>query len=148
MRSEGRVKLLNFAYLSLDKKKMLGCGSYSKVYRGKYRGTPVAIKMLFTVDLNPEIIRRCCTEAQLLSDVSHPNVVEIFGVSVLPPRSAISYSVCPHNCTEPLSSRPTTASVLFWRYVNMDPSQMSFVGHQVVVSLVVHYPCAMRIECS
>jgi hypothetical protein len=90
MRSEGRVKLLNFAYLSLDKKKLLGCGSYSKVYRGKYRGTPVAIKLLFTVDLNPEIIRRCCTEAQLLSDVTHPNVVEIFGVSVLPPRSPAS----------------------------------------------------------
>jgi hypothetical protein len=96
MRSEGRVKLLNFAYLSLDKKKMLGCGSYSKVYRGKYRGTPVAIKLLFTVDLNPEIIRRCCTEAQLLSDVSHPNVVEIFGVSVLPPRSPQSRCLYPH----------------------------------------------------
>jgi serine/threonine-protein kinase CTR1 len=97
MRSEGRVKLLNFAYLSLDKKKLLGCGSYSKVYRGKYRGTPVAIKLLFTVDLNPEIIRRCCTEAQLLSDVTHPNVVEIFGVSVLPPRSPIPLpTLSPH----------------------------------------------------
>lgn len=58
MRTEGQVKLLNFAYLSLDKKRMLGCGSFSKVYRGKYRGTPVAIKLLFTVDLNPDIIKR------------------------------------------------------------------------------------------
>ena len=58
LRREGQVKLLNFAYLSLDKKSMLGCGSYSKVYKGKYRGTPVALKLLFTVDLNPDIIKR------------------------------------------------------------------------------------------
>jgi len=94
LRTEGRVKLLNFAYLSLDKKSMLGCGSYSKVYKGRYRGTPVAIKLLFTNDLNPDVIKRCSTEAQLLSEISHPNVVEIFGVSVLPPSVCIVLEIC------------------------------------------------------
>lgn len=65
-----------------------------KVYRGKYRGTPVAIKLIFTVDLNPEIIHRVCKEAQLLSQINHPNVVEIFGVSVFPPSVCLVLEIC------------------------------------------------------
>lgn len=53
--TEGSVRLLNFAYLSLESNTLLGSGSYSKVYRGAYKDTPVAIKMLFTNDLNPEV---------------------------------------------------------------------------------------------
>jgi serine/threonine protein kinase len=94
LNSQGTVKLLNFAYLSLDIKTLLGSGSYSKVYRGAFKGTPVAIKLLFTVDLNPEVIKRCSSEAQILSKISHPNVVDIFGVSVLPPSVCIVLEIC------------------------------------------------------
>jgi len=94
LRAEGQVKLLNFAFLSLNKSQLLGVGSFSKVYRGKYRGTPVAIKLIFTVDLNPEIIHRVCKEAQLLSQINHPNVVEIFGVSVFPPSVCLVLEIC------------------------------------------------------
>jgi hypothetical protein len=86
---EGTVKLLNFAYLSLDRqgKRLLGAGSFSKVYAGKYRSHPVAVKMLFTQDLNPDVIKRCSNEARILTEISpHPNVVRVFGVAVLPPR--------------------------------------------------------------
>jgi hypothetical protein len=86
LNTQGTVKLLNFAYLSLNSSHQLGSGSFSKVYSGAYKGTPVAIKLLFTVDLNPEVIKRCSSEAQILSKISHPNVVDIFGVAVLPPR--------------------------------------------------------------
>lgn len=56
LRSSGEVRLLNFAYLELKKSApVLGYGSYSKVYAGEFRGRPVAIKMLFTPDLNPEV---------------------------------------------------------------------------------------------
>ena len=85
----GTVKLLNFAYLSLEKqgRKMLGVGSFSKVYAGRYRNHPVAVKMLFTQDLNPDVIRRCSNEARILTEISpHPNVVHVYGVAVLPPR--------------------------------------------------------------
>lgn len=59
LRSMGNVKLLNFAYITLRKSApILGSGSSSKVYSGEYRGFPVAIKMLVTPDLNPEVIRR------------------------------------------------------------------------------------------
>lgn len=83
---DGVVKLLNFAYMTLDKSSLLGCGSFSKVYKGTYRSSPVAIKLIFTVDLNPEIIGRCMSEAEILSKIRHPNVVDIYGVCVFPPR--------------------------------------------------------------
>lgn len=95
---EGTVKLLNFAYLSLDKqgRKLLGSGSFSKVYAGRYRSHPVAVKMLFTQDLNPDVIKRCSNEARILTEIApHPNVVRVFGVAVLPPRySRRLYSIC------------------------------------------------------
>ncbi|KAJ1435097.1 kinase-like domain-containing protein [Ochromonadaceae sp. CCMP2298] len=80
----GSVKLLNFAYLSLDRggKKLLGAGSFSKVYAGRYRSQPVAVKMLFTQDLNPDV-------------GPHPHVVSIFGVAVLPPSVCIILEICP-----------------------------------------------------
>lgn len=153
LRSVGRVKLLNFAYLSLDKSSLLGCGSFSKVYRGKYRGTPVAIKLLFTLDLNPELIRRynessnmyelvmcvdvlyrCSKEAQILSDIRHPNVVEIFGVSVLPPRYAdISYVTLMSFAKYPLS-----VFVLCWKYATMDRSLRSLEGRLAEGWCVAH----------
>eukprot|EP01035_Chromulina_nebulosa_P017731 gene17731-23323_t len=95
LRSNGSVKLLNFAYISLRKRvPILGSGSFSKVYPGEYRGIPVAIKMIFTPDLNPEVIRRCCNEAEILSSIRHENVVDIYGVSVLPPSVCIVLEKC------------------------------------------------------
>lgn len=89
------VKLLNFAYISLDKTAiMLGTGSYSKVYLGSYKNRAVAIKMLFTPDLNVDVIRRCCNEAKILSRISHPNIVNIIGVVVLPPSVCIVLEIC------------------------------------------------------
>lgn len=69
--------------------------------QGTYRRTPVAIKLLFTPDLNPHVIRRCASEASILSQISrlggdkfHANVVKIFGVSVLPPSVCIVLEIC------------------------------------------------------
>ena len=93
---QGTIRLLNFAYLSLDSKaKLLGAGSFSKVYSGYYKGTPVAIKMLFTQDLNPDVIKRCSNEARILSELSHSeHVVKIYGAAVLPPSVCIVLEIC------------------------------------------------------
>jgi hypothetical protein len=88
------VRLLNFAYISLDKSKLLGQGSFSKVYLGKYRQRPCAIKLIFTIDVTQEIICRVAAEAQILSTIKHTNVVEILGVSVLPPSCCILLELC------------------------------------------------------
>jgi hypothetical protein len=88
------VKLLNFAYLSLNTNKILGTGSFSRVYLGKYRQKPVAIKLIYTMDVTKEIIARIAAEAEILSSLKCPNVVEILGVSVLPPSVCIILELC------------------------------------------------------
>jgi serine/threonine protein kinase len=92
----GAVKLLNFAYIALDKNKQLGSGSFSRVYQGRYRDQPCAIKLIFTVDLTVDVIKRVAAEAQLLSLIRHPNVVDILGVAVLPPSVCILLELCIH----------------------------------------------------
>eukprot|EP01038_Epipyxis_sp_PR26KG_P004307 gene4307-6103_t len=88
------VRLLNFAYITLDRNQTLGSGSFSKVYLGSYRGRKCAIKLVFTMDLTQDVIRRIAAEAQILSMFKHPNIVEIFGVSVLPPSVCILLELC------------------------------------------------------
>ena len=92
--TEGGVKLLNFAYIKLDEKRLLGQGSFSRVYSGTYRNRVCAVKMIYTLDLTVETISRIAAEAELLSSVKHPNIVNIFGVSVLPPSVCILLELC------------------------------------------------------
>ena len=91
---EEEVKLLNFAYITMDKKKTLGSGSFSKVYKGAYKSEPCAIKLIYTVDLTIDVIMRVASEAQILSRITHTNIVKIFGVSVLPPSVCILLEFC------------------------------------------------------
>jgi hypothetical protein len=100
---EGTIRLINTAYLNLEKpQRLLGAGSFSKVYAGFYKGLPVAMKMLFTQDINPDVIKRCSNEAKILSEISKsPNVVKIFGVSVFPPRYVMLFRFI-FSCVFPL----------------------------------------------
>jgi serine/threonine protein kinase len=88
------VRLLNFAYITLDKTRQLGSGSFSKVYLGSYRKERCAIKLIFTLDLTQDVIRRVAAEAQILSMIKHKNIVNILGVSVLPPSVCILLELC------------------------------------------------------
>jgi len=95
LQKQSGVKLLNFAYMSLDRSKMLGMGSSSKVYMGLMKNKrPVAIKLLFTMDLTHEIIHRVCMEVSILTKLKHPNVVNIYGISILPPSICIVLEFC------------------------------------------------------
>lgn len=94
--TEGRARLINHRWLSLKESQVLGNGSFSKVFVGKYKGEMVAIKMLFTPDLNEELVQRSLREATILTDISHPNVVHIYGVSIRPPSVCIVLEICPY----------------------------------------------------
>ena len=94
IKSMKSVKLANFAYIALDANKLLGQGSFSKVYKGKYKQQECAIKLIFTVDLTLDVIQRVAAESQILSHLRHPNVIGIYGVAVLPPSVCILLELC------------------------------------------------------
>ena len=89
-----KINVLNFSYITLEKDRLLGTGSFSKVYKGKYKGIECAIKLVFTVDLTQYEVQRVMKEAQILSSIKNPNIVSIFGVSVYPPSVCILLELC------------------------------------------------------
>lgn len=93
------VKLLNFALITMDKQRLLGSGSFSKVvnmlecrqfymkynilflcqvYEGSYRKKRCAVKLIFTVDLTEDVIRRVAAEARILSQIQVFQVLFIY----------------------------------------------------------------------
>ena len=112
-RKQGGVRILNFAFLRIDQpvdddldgvsggasvnkpqQIVLGSGSTSRVFQGTFRDRPVAIKMIFCPDLTPETVASFYHEATLLAQLSHPNVVDVLGVCVLPPAICLVMELC------------------------------------------------------
>lgn len=54
----------------MDSSKLIGSGSFSKVYIGAYRKRKCAIKLIFTPDLTEDVIQRIGAEAQILSSIN------------------------------------------------------------------------------
>jgi hypothetical protein len=50
-------------------------------------------KVLFTVEIIPEEVQRTCMEASLLHNLQSPNVVQLFGIAVLPPSLCVVLEV-------------------------------------------------------
>ena len=93
--AEPRCAFLHFGLLSIDTRlqdthpaaDVLGTGGAAKVYRGRLRGNkPVAIKMIWSVDITAEIVRQFKAEVMMLARLArHRNVVQVEGYSVMPP---------------------------------------------------------------
>jgi serine/threonine protein kinase len=61
---------------------LLGEGSYGRVHYGSYDGAEVAVKVLQldARDAAPEVVAGFRREAKLLCDLSHPNILHMYGV--------------------------------------------------------------------
>jgi c-src tyrosine kinase len=62
---------------SLEKKELLGAGQFGEVFEGTYKGEAVAIKTL--KDATPASIEEFMSEAHVMADMKHENIVQFIG---------------------------------------------------------------------
>ncbi|KNC54854.1 TKL protein kinase [Thecamonas trahens ATCC 50062] len=79
----------------LTKIEMVGSGAFGQVFRGKWRGAPVAIKMLSMRTLDAQQLDDFRREAAIMTQLEHPHVVSMMGISSQPPDLAIIVEFCP-----------------------------------------------------
>ncbi|XP_055800737.1 serine/threonine-protein kinase EDR1-like isoform X2 [Solanum dulcamara] len=63
----------------------VGIGFFGEVFRGKWNGTEVAIKVFLEQDLTAENMEDFCNEISILSRLRHPNVILFLGACATPP---------------------------------------------------------------
>ena len=66
----------------------LGSGAFGNVMRGTWQGNPVAIKQLQVV--SPEMLQELTREAEIMSNLHHPNIVSLYGICVDPDHSCMA----------------------------------------------------------
>jgi tRNA A-37 threonylcarbamoyl transferase component Bud32 len=62
----------------------IGRGGYGEVYRGMWGGTEVAVKMLFTDNMNAKLLDDLRKEVDLLCKLRHPNILLFMGACTEP----------------------------------------------------------------
>lgn len=72
----------------------IGSGSYGEVFAAKLRGKIVAVKKLNTRALKSDQVDAFCSEASLMCQLKHPNVVQFIGAVTQPPDLCIVTEYC------------------------------------------------------
>eukprot|EP00252_Welwitschia_mirabilis_P013493 TRINITY_DN2967_c0_g1_i2.p1 TRINITY_DN2967_c0_g1~~TRINITY_DN2967_c0_g1_i2.p1 ORF type:complete len:803 (+),score=144.44 TRINITY_DN2967_c0_g1_i2:233-2641(+) len=67
----------------------VGIGSFGEVYRGVWKGTDVAIKILLEQDLTAENMEDFYNEISVLCRLRHPNVILFLGACTRPPHLSL-----------------------------------------------------------
>jgi serine/threonine protein kinase len=79
----------------LDIGPQLGGGGFAVVYKGSYRGTGVAVKMIVDPAATPAQLDDFMAELHTMASVSgHRNIVKLVGASPSPPRQCIVMELC------------------------------------------------------
>jgi len=68
---------------------LIGRGGFGEVYRGTWRGTDVAIKMLLEQNVEQSVLDAFCDEVSLMRQLRHPQIVLFMGASLTPGKLAI-----------------------------------------------------------
>eukprot|EP00042_Codosiga_hollandica_P057388 m.849543 g.849543 ORF g.849543 m.849543 type:complete len:708 (+) comp59574_c0_seq9:69-2192(+) len=89
---------------------VLGAGGTAKVYRGMYKRSPVAIRMLFCPEFTEEGIRGFIRESCRTFRLRHPNIVHFLGICIFPPIISSVMEQCSGSLTKYLEQVPVIES--------------------------------------
>nr|XP_043623468.1 U-box domain-containing protein 34-like [Erigeron canadensis] len=104
------INEIGIATDSFSKAKVVGEGAYGKVYKCNLDHTPVAIKVLWsdTSEKKREFLR----EVEVLSQLSHPHMVQLLGAC--PERGCLIYEYMENGSLEDFISKKNSKYYLSW----------------------------------
>ncbi|GLC53675.1 hypothetical protein PLESTB_000775200 [Pleodorina starrii] len=76
-------------YEDLEVQDQIGGGGFSLVYRGFWKGTPVAIKKWFDPNHSEQMVQEFREEVMTLAELRHPHVMQFLGACMKPPHLAM-----------------------------------------------------------
>lgn len=88
------------AFSELKLEEVIGGGGFGQVWRARWKGTPVAVKVL-TGSAQAEIVSKAVleefiAEINMVSGMRHPNICLFMGACLDPPNRAIITELCEH----------------------------------------------------
>lgn len=106
--------LIDYRDLSLRDMSILGVGGSARVYKGSYNAKPVAVKLIYCIELTRELVKEFFSEAKILEMVSgsHPNIVSLRGVCVAPPALGMVLELCDGSLYDEIQQRQGAVSSL------------------------------------
>ncbi|KAG1666847.1 hypothetical protein FOA52_009471 [Chlamydomonas sp. UWO 241] len=84
-------------YEDLDVQDQIGGGGFAIVYRGTWKGTPVAIKKWFDPTATEQMEQEFREEVMTLQSLRHPNVLQFLGASMKQPNLCMVTEHMPHS---------------------------------------------------
>jgi len=73
--------MTEISYTEVDCQEKIGGGGFGDVYKGNFRGTEVAIKKVLSDKLSKDAVEELIKEAEIMTNLRHPNVVLFMGFS-------------------------------------------------------------------
>ncbi|KAL9181244.1 hypothetical protein ACHAXT_010049 [Thalassiosira profunda] len=87
---------INFSDVKLEG--VIGGGGFGQVWRAKWKGTPVAVKVLTgsaqAVDVPKAVLEEFIAEINMVGGMRHPNICLFMGACLEPPNRAIVTELC------------------------------------------------------
>jgi hypothetical protein len=75
--------------IDMGENSRVGIGSYGEVFRGRWRGTEVAVKRFLDQQLSPQVTQEFRAEVAMMKRLRHPNIVLFMGAVPKPPNLSI-----------------------------------------------------------
>jgi hypothetical protein len=108
--SPRKLPIIHFGFIQLDEHLGYVAGGLSRVYFGKIKKTPVAVKILFAMELTPQVVSSFYDEIQILYSLQHPNIITCLGVSVMPPAVCVILEYCQYGSLFDFLHKPVMLS--------------------------------------